>query len=398
MPTRVVEVNADTGPSGKLIAVLAIATGALVANLYYAQPLIASIGPEIGISADFAGLVVSVTQIGYGIGLFLLVSLSDLVENKRLVLATLACTTIGLVGAALSTGVATLFVASFVVGFCSTGAQVLLPFVAYLVPEARRGRVLGNVMACVLAGIMLARPVSLFIAASFGWRAVFWSSAALMLMIGLALARMMPRYAPRGGMHYGRILVSMVGLFRGMPILRWQAGTQALIFGAFNMFWTAVPLMLAERLSLTQNQIALFALAGAGGALAAPVAGRLADRGYGRTANIAATVVLGLSFYATRWAAEAGAIAVLVVMAIVLDAAVQTTQMISRRLIFAVPPETRGRVNALYMTCLFIGGAIGSVLGTMTYHHGGWTATATAGGLIAVLVLILNAVRARKPA
>jgi predicted MFS family arabinose efflux permease len=355
--------------------------------------LIGSIGPELGISPDLAGSVVSVTQIGYGVGLFLLVSLADLVENKRLVLTTLTCTTVGLVGAALSSTALPFFLASFLVGFCSTGAQVLLPFVAYLVPERRRGRVLGNVMACVLTGIMLARPVSLFIAASFGWRAVFGSSAVLMVIIGLSLARMMPRFTPRGGMHYGGILVSMIGLFRAMPVLRWQAASQALMFGAFNMFWTAAPLMLAERFGMTQHQIGLFALAGAGGALAAPVAGRLADRGMGRKANVAAVVVLGLAFTGTGWAAGAGAIVVLVLLAICIDAAMQTTQIVSRRIIFAVPPETRGRVNALYMTCLFTGGAIGSVLGTITYDWGGWMATAIAGGVIGVLVLMLTAVR-----
>jgi predicted MFS family arabinose efflux permease len=377
MLERVTDVkpDAEAGPSTALISVLAVATGALVANLYY------------------AGSVVSVTQIGYGVGLFLLVSLADLVENKRLVLTTLTCTTVGLVGAALSSTALPFFLASFLVGFCSTGAQVLLPFVAYLVPERRRGRVLGNVMACVLTGIMLARPVSLFIAASFGWRAVFGSSAVLMVIIGLSLARMMPRFTPRGGMHYGGILVSMIGLFRAMPVLRWQAASQALMFGAFNMFWTAAPLMLAERFGMTQHQIGLFALAGAGGALAAPVAGRLADRGMGRKANVAAVVVLGLAFTGTGWAAGAGAIVVLVLLAICIDAAMQTTQIVSRRIIFAVPPETRGRVNALYMTCLFTGGAIGSVLGTITYDWGGWMATAIAGGVIGVLVLMLTAVR-----
>lgn len=397
MPERVTDVttDAETGPSPALITVLATATGALVANLYYAQPLIASIGPDIGVSPDLAGSVVSVTQIGYGIGLFLLVSLADLVENRRLVLATLACTTVGLVGAALSTGALPFFAASFLVGFCSTGAQVLLPFVAFLVPEARRGRVLGNVMACVLTGIMLARPVSLFVAASFGWRAMFWASAALMVVIGLALARMMPRYAPRGGMRYRRVLVSMVVLFRTMPALRWQSATQALAFGAFNLFWTAAPMMLADRFAMTQHQVALFALAGAGGALAAPVAGRLADRGLGRRANVGAVVVLGLAFFGTLWAAGAGAVAAMVVLTVLLDAAVQTTQIISRRTIFAVPPERRGRVNAIYMTCLFAGGAIGSVLGTITYHWGGWTATATVGGSIGVLLLVMNVVRGR---
>jgi predicted MFS family arabinose efflux permease len=309
---------------------------ALVANLYYAQPLIGLIAPEIGISPVLAGSITSITQIGYGIGLFLIVSLADLVENKRLVLTTLACTTVGLVGAALSTRAVPFFVASFLVGFCSTGAQVLLPFVAYLIPEARRGRVLGNVMTCVLTGIMLARPVALFITVTFGWRSVFWSSAILMLTIGAALVRMMPRYAPRGGMHYGQILITMIALFRAMPMLRWQAASQALMFGAFNMFWTAAPLMLADRFGLTQHRIGLFALVGAGGALGAPIAGRLADHGLGRWTNIAAVTVLGLSFYGTRWAASAGAIVILAVLAMMIDAAVQTTQIISRRMIFAV--------------------------------------------------------------
>jgi predicted MFS family arabinose efflux permease len=182
MHERVSEAAAAArGPSAALVTVIAVATGALVANLFYAQPLIASIAPEIGISADLAGSVVSITQIGYGVGLFLLVSLADLVENKRLVLTTLTLTIVGLIGAAFSTAAAPFFAAAFVIGLSSTGAQVLLPFVAHLVPEARRGRILGNVMAGLLTGIMLARPLSLFIAASFGWRAArpcsWWRSA-----------------------------------------------------------------------------------------------------------------------------------------------------------------------------------------------------------------------------
>ena len=168
-----------------------MATGALVANLYYAQPLLAVIGPDIGVSPELAGSVVSVTQIGYGVGLFLLVSLADLVENRKLVLVTLAITALGLVGMATSTAPAPFFVAAFVIGLCSTGAQVLIPLMAHLTPPERRGRVVGNVMAGLLTGIMLARPLSLFIAASFGWRAVFWLSTVLMLGIW-------PRPRPHG--------------------------------------------------------------------------------------------------------------------------------------------------------------------------------------------------------
>lgn len=388
----------DHGPSTALISVIAVATGSLVANLYYAQPLVASIGPEIGISPDLAGSIVSITQIGYGLGLFLLVSLADLIENKLLVLVTLTCTIFGLVGAALSTSALPFFAACLVIGVCSTGAQVLLPFIAHLVPEARRGRVVGNVMGGLLTGIMLARPVSLFIAASFGWRTVFWCSAVLMIVIGLALARMMPRHKPRGGMHYGRILVSMVGLIRDLPAVRWRAAYQALLFAAFNLFWTAAPLMLAQRFGMSEHGIALFALAGAGGALAAPIGGRLADRGYGRLTTAGSMLTLALAFYATGWAVAAAALAVLVVMALIIDGAVQANQVVSQRIIFAVPSAVRGRVNALYTTSIFIGGAVGSVLGTLTYHWGGWAATAVIGGLMGTLALALFAIELRRAA
>ncbi|EIM27054.1 MFS transporter [Microvirga lotononidis] len=377
------------GPSPLLVTVIAIATGALVANLYYAQPLIASIAPELGIGPDLAGSIVSVTQIGYGLGLFLLVSLADLIENKTLVLVTLACTTLGLIGAALSTATVPFFVAAFLIGLCSTGAQVLIPFMAHLVPIERRGRMVGNVMAGLLTGIMLARPVALFIAASFGWRAVFWSSAVLMMAIGAALARLMPTHKPESRMHYGQILVSMAGLLRKLPFLRWRAVYQALMFAAFNMFWTAAPLMLAERFGLGEYGIGLFALAGAGGALAAPLAGRFADSGHMRAATAGAMIMLGLGFLATGWAAAAAALGTLAVLAILIDAAVQGNQVVSQRIIFSVPSEVRGRVNALYMTATFIGGALGSLAGSITYHWGGWMATAATGGLMGALALLL---------
>ncbi len=382
---------ASGGPSAVLLTVIAIATGALVANLYYAQPLVAAIAPEIGVRADLAGAIVSVSQIGYGIGLFFLVSLADLVESKTLVFISLAVTTSGLIGTAVSTAAVPFFAAAFLIGLCSTGAQVLLPFVAHLAPAERRGRVVGNIMAGVLTGIMLARPVSLFIAASFGWRAVFWGAAVLMIGIGVALARMMPRYRPRAGMHYGQILVSMAGLLRGVPALRWRAAYQALLFAAFNLFWTAAPLMLADRFGLSGHGIAWFALAGVGGALAAPFAGRLADRGHGMEMTAAAMIALGLSFLATGWAAAATALAVLIGLTVIIDAAVQTNQVVSQRIIFAVPAAMRGRVNALYMTITFAGGALGSMLGTLTYHQGGWNETAITGGLIGGFAFVLFA-------
>lgn len=376
-------------PSAVLIAVFAVAAGALVANLYYAQPLLLSIASDIGVTPDLAGAIVGTAQIGYGVGLFFLVSLADLVENKRLVLTMLSLTVIGLVGVATATSAWLFFAASFLVGLCSTGAQVLVPFIAHLVPEARRGRIIGSVMAGLLTGIMLARPIALFIAASFGWRAVFWCSAGLMLLIAATLTRLMPARQPPRDNHYLQILQSMVGLFRSMPLLRRRALYQALMFVAFSMFWTAVPIMLAERFGLSQVGIGLFALAGAGGALAAPIAGRFADRGYVRSMTAAAMATLALTFYATGIATDWKWLAALVVLTILLDAAIQTNQIASQRVIFSGPKQTAGRVNAIYMTINFIGGAIGSLLGTVSYHFGGWTMTSAIGATIGILLLAI---------
>jgi predicted MFS family arabinose efflux permease len=160
------------------------------------------------------------------------------------------------------------------------------------------------------------------------------------------------------------------------------------MFAAFNMFWTVAPIMLAERFSLDGHGIALFALAGAGGALAAPLAGRLADRGLGQITTAGAMAALGAAFFATGWITSL-MLTGLVVLTIIIDAAVQTTHVVSQRIIFSVPAEVRGRVNALYMTFTFAGGAVGSVLGTVTYHWGGWTTVAMAGGIIGALSLLL---------
>lgn len=394
MPSARSEAPAPVAPaqlSTPLLIVVAIATGAFVANLYYAQPLIAAIAPEIGVSPDLAGAIVSVTQIGYGVGLFFLVSLADLVENKTLVLSTLAALTLGLVGLAFAGSATPFLMASFLIGLSATGAQVLVPFMAHLAPEAGRGAIVGKVMAGLLTGIMLARPAALFIAASFGWRAVFLTSAALMLVIGACLMRMMPRYRPHGGLHYGQILASMAGLLRDIPVLRWRAAYQTLMFAGFNLLWTAAPMMLAERFGLSERGIGLFALAGAGGALAAPLAGHLADRGHSRLATGGAMLTLALCFLGSGWAVASLALALLVVLVVLLDAAVQMTQVTSQRAIFSVAPSVRGRANALYMTFTFMGGAMGSILGTLTYHAGGWTLTALTGAGMGLALLLLFA-------
>ncbi len=381
-----------TAPSQALIGVVAVSVGALVANIYYAQPLIASIGPSIGIGTALSGSLVSVTQIGYGAGLFFLVSLADLVENRRLVLIAVAVVIAGLVAIGLSQTAVAFCLASLCTGVCASAAQILVPFIAHLAPPERRGRVVGTVMGGLLTGIMLARPMALFIAGSFGWRIVFFVSAALMLAIGVALARAVPRYQPRQGLHYGQVLASMLGILRERPPVRWRALYQSLMFCAFNLFWTTVPLLLAQRFGLSEHAIGLFALAGTGGALAAPIAGHLADRGYIAAATAGAMAVLGLSFAGAIPVSGTVGLVWLALLAVLIDAAVQVNQVTGQHIIFSVPADIRGRVNAIYMTFVFIGGALGSVLGTVLYARCGWAATAACGALIGLVALSFHVI------
>jgi len=342
-----------------------------------------------------AGSVTSVTQIGYGLGLFLLVSLADLIEHRRLILTQLLFTAAALLAVALARTAAVYFVCAFLVGLFTTGAQVLIPSIAQLVPEERRGRVVGMVMGGLLTGLMLSRPAALFISAALGWRAVFAIAAGVMLVLAALLARILPRHQPHGGLHYGQILLTSLAVLRDMPKVRRRALYQTLMFGGFCLFWTAAPLALAGRFGMHEHGIAVFALAGAGGAAVAPLAGRLADAGWTRGCTIGAMAVLGASFLVSGWLVAAGSLAAFVLVAILIDAAVQMNQVVSQRVIYMTPAATRGRVNAIYMTVTFAGGAAGSMLGALTYHRGGWSATALTGAAIGLLLLLFQATEPR---
>lgn len=375
------------GLSPALTFLFAFACGAMVGNIYYAQALIGLISDDLNLHGGMAGFIVTVTQLGYGAGLLLLVSLADLFENRRLVLLTLGGTALGLAGAAVSGSAATFLISSFAIGFFACGAQVLVPFASHLVPAASRGRTIGNVMAGLLTGIMLARPLANLVASEFGWRAIFWISAAAMLAVLVLLRIALPQRQPQGGMRYGAIIKSMWHLLITTPALQRRAFYQGIIFASFNLFWTAIPLLLTEQFGYSQRQIALFALAGAAGALAAPIAGRLADRGYTREGTAIAMVTLTLWFLIAGWAGTAISIAALVLCAIFIDSAVQTNQILSQRIIFSLNDAARGRLNAVYMTIVFLLGSSGSAIAAASYFYGGWWATCLTGAVMGLIVL-----------
>ncbi len=380
MTTYPASLRSDLGRPA--IFLMALACGVIVANLYYAQTLIDVIGPEIGMSAGMAGLITTLTQLGYGLGLFLIVPIADLFENRRIVLASIGVTVIGCLAVAASQGPLSFLVASIVTGVGATGAQVLVPLASHLAAPERQGRVVGTVMSGLLFGIMLARPVANFLAGSLGWRWIFILSAIAMVLIGGAIWLLCPQRLPRGDMRYGEALVSTFSQLQQHRVVRMRAFYQAMMFAAFNLFWTAAPLALIREFNLGHAEIGAFALAGAGGALVAPVAGWLADRRLTRPTSLVGLAGLSIGFLPADWTVAAGSLIGFTVMAVLIDAAVQLSQITGQKLIFSIDPDARGRINAAYMTVMFVVGALGSVMGSATYEAGGWSASALAGAAI----------------
>jgi predicted MFS family arabinose efflux permease len=249
--------------------------------------------------------------------------------------------------------------------------------------------VIGTVVSGLLFGILLARPLASLVADQFGWRAVFLTSALLMGALAIVLVRVLPQHGASARLSYRAILTSLLSLLRTTPLLQRRAAYQAALFGAFSLFWTAVPLELAgPPFGLTQRGIALFTLAGASGALAAPVAGWLADHGWTKPAT-AVALGLGALAFVLSWMGGHGSVVLLALAGVVLDIGVQLNLVLGQRAILSLRAEARRRLNGLYMALFFTGGAIGSALVSPVFVYGGWTAVSWLGlGLVAAAALL----------
>jgi len=371
------DIKPEQAVSAWMILLLAFACGLIVANIYYAQPLAGPIGAALGLSPAATGLIVTLTQIGYGAGLLFIVPLGDLLETRRLVLTLIGLATLSLLAAALSTHPLPFFTAILCIGLASVAVQVLVPYAAHLAPEAVRGQVVGNVMSGLMLGIMLARPVSSFIAQFTSWHTVFFLSAAAMALLALLLRITLPPRKPISTLSYRKLLSSMAQLMRSTPILQRRALYQACLFAAFSLFWTTTPLLLAgPEFRLSQGGIALFALAGVAGAIASPIAGRFADRGWSKPATAFAMLAVAAAFLITHIGAYGSPLA----LGLLVAAGI--------RAIFVLGAEYRSRLNGLYMATFFAGGALGSALGGLAFAHGGWLLASWLGFALPVVALL----------
>ena len=370
-----------------MVMLFAFCCGAIVANIYYAQPIIELIAPDIGLTPAMASLIVSLTQIGYALGLFFLVPLGDLLENRKLMISTTVLAIASLLGAAFIQQPNLFLLVSLLIGFSSVSVQILIPLAAHLAPAESRGRVVGSIMGGLLLGILLARPVSSVVADHFGWRAMFMAAAGLMAFISVVLLITIPKRQPDHSATYGQLLRSLGTLLRKQPVLRQRAFYQGGMLATFSLFWTAAPLELARNHGLSQSEIALFALVGALGAIAAPIAGRLADAGHTHRASLLAMLFAALSFL-PAFVHPLYSVIGLAVTGVVLDFCVQMNMVLGQRAIYALDANSRSRLNALYMTSIFIGGAFGSAIASSVYQHGGWLGVMLVGSAFPLVALL----------
>jgi predicted MFS family arabinose efflux permease len=387
------EVSAATAAPSTLL--FAIATGVIILNLFAPQTLVGIIGPSLGFSESGAGLVAMASLLGYAAGLFFLVPLADLMENRQLVLRMLLSALVMAVAAAFAPTGWSLLIFLFLLGASCSAIQILVPIAAAMAPPEHRGRVIGNVMSGVMVGILVSRPLASLIADLWGWRSFYALSAATLALLAAVLALRLPERRPLVSASYGALIGSLFGLLRQEPVLRLRAFTAALMMASFSLFWTSVALRLAQPpFSLGQSGIALFALVGAGGAAATSVFGRMGDRGWTRAATLASHLIVLAAMALAGWVGgirSGDSVALLILLgvsAVLLDVGVTGDQTLGRRAVNLLKPEARGRINGLFVGIFFLGGALGSALAGTAWDFGGWIAVcagAAAFGLIALI-------------
>ncbi|MGY4318130.1 MFS transporter [Bradyrhizobium sp. JR3.5] len=366
---------------------MAVCAGIAVANIYYNQPLLGLIEASYPNSSAI-GLIPTATQFGYAVGLLFLVPLGDLVERRRLIAAQFVVLAAALAFAAIAPSTFALIAASLMLGVVATVAQQIVPFAATLADDRTRGAAVGTVVSGILGGILLSRTIAGLVGSHFGWREMFWLGVPLALGAAALVRSILPRHHATQAIGYPAALRSLVHLLVEEPALRLAAATQAMLFASFIAFWTILSLHLQEPAFGLGPEIAgLFGVIGASGMLAAPLAGRVADkRGPHLVIAIAAAVSLSSWAIFVGWNAIAG----LVVGVVLLDAGVNAALVSNQHLIFALRPEARSRLNTIFMTAMFVGGSLGSLGASWAYTHLSWLGVCGYGAALATAGLLLQ--------
>ncbi|MEU8224593.1 MFS transporter [Kribbella sp. NPDC048915] len=368
--------------------VLAVAAGVAVSTVYAAQPLLVTIGADLGIAPARVGLFVTVTQLGYALGLFFLVPLGDLLDRRRLIQGQFVLLAVALLATGLARSAAVLFLGLVAVGGLAVVTQSLVAYGAALSDPAERGRTVGAITSGIITGILLARTFSGTLTDLAGWRSVYLVLCALCLAFTLVLPRSAPQ--PSGGLRYGELLQSTAGLWRE-PVFRIAALRAFFIFASFSTLWSSMALPLTER-GLSHTAIGLFGLIGATGALAAGPTGQLVDRGLGTKITLLASVLLATSWLVIAWTPKT--LLALAIGAILLDLSTQAMHVTNQSMIYR--PDAGSRLIGGYMIFYSAGSGLGAIVSTSLYEWAGWTAVCLLGGTGAAGALLMSVRAARQ--
>ncbi|WP_422732208.1 MFS transporter [Leclercia pneumoniae] len=376
-----------------VILLLAIGAGFSVASIYYAQPLLPLMGSDLHLSIEGMGLVPTLTQAGYAIGILFLLPLGDRHDRRTLILLKSTALALVLLASSLVTELHSLLIVSLLIGMAATMAQDIVPAAAILAPEGKQGKTVGTVMTGLLLGILLSRTVSGIIGEAFGWRVMYQLAAASIALIGVVMWAVLPRFAIHSTLSYPALMRSMAHLWRRYPALRRAALAQGFLSIAFSAFWSTLAVMLLERYQLGSAVAGGFGIAGAAGALAAPLAGGLADKlGAGKVTQLGAalvTVSFALMFLMPMLGVH-GQLILIAVSAVGFDLGLQSSLVAHQNLVYSLEPQARGRLNALLFTVVFIGMALGSALGTKVYALAGWPAVVALATLTGAIALVIR--------
>ncbi|WP_160720556.1 MFS transporter [Bacillus sp. USDA818B3_A] len=388
MTNNVIEIEGNN-PKGKiltkrLVLLMSITCGLAVANLYYNQPLLADMGRTFHASSHQVGNISMFTQIGYAIGMFLFVPLGDMRERRQLITILLAAVTISLVGVATAQTLLWIYVASLAVGITTVVPQVIIPLAAQMAGPEERGKVIGSVMSGLLFGILLARTVAGFIGGSLGWQMMYWVAAVLMLALAIILRKFLPRSYPEANLTYGQVLKSLGEFIVTQPTLREVSLVGGLLFGSFSVFWTSLAFYLeGAPFHFGSEVTGLFGLVGVIGAAAAPFVGRLADR-FSPKSMVGIFIIITLISY-FFFGFLGSAVWGIVTGVILLDLGVQGAQVSNQTRIYSLVPEARSRLNTVFMVTYFLGGSLGSSLGSYAWNLWQWQGVCLTGGMLIVL-------------
>lgn len=368
-----------------MVFLLALTCSLIAAGSYLVQPILPIIGTELALGR-WTGLAVTLTQVGFCLGLILIAPLGDLIENRALILFLLVGSVVALSFAGFATSASAFFIACFFIGVTSTTVQILIPMAAYLVSPESRGRVMGSITSGLLFGIMFSRPLSSFITYAFGWREMYVAVSVGVFSIAFLLFYFLPKRKPQSGPTYQGILTSLWSILSETPQLRMLALCQACLFSAFSLFWTAVPFQLVAHYGFNQRDIGIFAFVGAGGALSSFFAGRIKDMSLQRVVRVLAIVLVGATFAAMG---SNHSIWLLTFAAVIIDAAVQLNHVLTQRAVVSISPTKVSRLNSLYATTLFIGGSMGSAMAMPIFSQFGWSGVAMVGLFLSIGSLLI---------